>query len=110
MTARVHIEPCPFCGSAAFGSRRIASDYVDVVPKAVDGALSVCMDGNGYYWVECSNCYAKGPHFGGESRSRVTRGPVRHTADSGRTAMATVAAIEAWNLRQPPQLVLEVDE
>ena len=107
----IHIEPCPFCGASEFGSNRHASEFVHVEPRSPDGALSVSMNYTGYFWVECCNCYAKGPHYGGVGRKQLNKGPAGIGRDKAKTAEAIVRAIEAWNLHERPQPTLwEVDE
>ena len=85
------IIPCPFCGEQFHYTNGIARDYVDIKPHDINGHLHVCMDGNGWYWVECSMCGTRGP--------RRTRGPVNHTRNADKTRKAIIGAIAEWNKR-----------
>ena len=99
----VNIEPCPFCNHAHFNAKDYAGEFVTVEPHDVDGALHVSINWTGYYWVECGNCYAKGPHYAGRGRNKLNKGPVNPGRDHAKTAQAIIAAIEAWNLRERPE-------
>ena len=98
-----HIEPCHFCGCTLFNSRDKASEFVKVSPSSPDGCLHVGINGDGFYWVRCGNCYAQGPHYAGEGRKKLNRGPVYPDKDRDKTALAIIQAIDAWNLHEPPQ-------
>lgn len=102
MTA-LWIEPCPFCGETSIGANRVAREYVSIEPAETDGALSVCMDGDGWYWVTCCNCHATGPRYYGEGRGKPCKGPRNHARDADATRTAIGRAVGAWNLREPVQ-------
>ena len=91
---KLTIIPCPFCGEQYHYTRGIARDYVDIEPHSMEGHLHVCMDGNGWYWVECANCGTRGP--------RQTRGPVNHRRDGDKTRKAIAGAVDSWNRRALP--------
>jgi hypothetical protein len=73
--------PCPFCGGS--GLKYIPYDLkaYDHPPLVVDGPLNVCVTGEGWYCVQCVDCYAMGP------RVKATK------------AQAVTKAIDAWNGR-----------
>lgn len=95
----MNVEPCPFCGMHSVSGRAIASEYVKLEPVDIDGALHVCMDGNGWYWVQCTNCGTTGPRYHGRDFGSGNQGPVNHSRDRDKTAKAVETAVEAWNQR-----------
>ena len=102
---KVHIESCPFCGMSEARTDAHAREYADIEPHSIEGALSVNMDGFGWYWVMCGNCHAQGPKYhGGTNFNTGNTGPKNFRRDKDKTARAIKTAIDVWNTRTQPTL------
>lgn len=96
------ISPCPFCGMMEARLGGYFQEYETVEPRSADGALSVNMDGFGWYWVECTECGANGPKWHGATYSTGNKGPKNYRRDREKAARAIRIAVDTWNRRALP--------
>lgn len=95
----IEIRPCPFCGANEARLDHISQNYTIINPRSPEGDLTVNMDGFGWYWVCCGNCYATGPKYHGETYKTGNTGPKSLGRDKAKTAKAIETAVDSWNAR-----------
>lgn len=90
-TSGITLLPCPFCGEQDINVKNLSQQYLTIEPRSPEGLLNVCMDGCGWYWVQCSSCEGvNGPKV---------KGPLRHDRNADKTRAAIKKAVTAWNKR-----------
>lgn len=90
MTAtETHLKPCPFCGGHGYIGHDLARTYCDLETDE-DGDLHISISDNGWYYVYCINCDAKGPKV---------KGPVNWTIRPETTRKKVAETIDKWNRR-----------
>lgn len=80
MSKHAQPDPCPFCGSGGLAHVPYPAQ-MEHPELDLEGALNICVTGDGWYAVQCVGCYAMGPRI---KASKVN---------------GCVKAIEAWNRR-----------
>ena len=102
----IHIEPCPWCGASEASANATCQTFMHIEPRAIEGELTVNMDGFGWYWVICDKCHAEGPKYHGKMFRSGNTGPKNFNRDKDKTAIAIKTAVEAWNVRAREQMEL----